>query len=233
MNSLHKELLEKIKKNAGNGSIHSGNDSYLSSGHQYYNVSVPIKRAIAREWVKEHKTIPTRDLLALLDSLFQGKSYEEKTLAGILLGYLPQQRKEIDPEQLNTWLNYLNGWAEVDTLCQSTFTAEEVVAKWEVWVRLLKKLAKSENPNKKRASLVLLTGSVSHSDSKNLVILSFELVDALKSEKSILITKAISWLLRSLIKYHKEAVQRYVSENEDTLPRIAVWETKRKLTLSL
>ena len=51
----------------------------------------------------------------------------------------------------------------------------------------------------------------------------------LKGDKDILITKAISWLLRDLIKHHREQVVYYLDKNSDNLPKIAIRETKNKL----
>lgn len=58
---------------------------------------------------------------------------------------------------------------------------------------------------------------------------AFENILTLCGEKDILITKAISWLLRSLIKHHKYAVQEFLDENHEQLPPIAVRETIQKL----
>jgi 3-methyladenine DNA glycosylase AlkD len=229
MNNFHEELLAELKKHAGKGTTHSANDSYLSSGHYYYSVSVPVKRKIALQWVKVHKNIEVAELLSLLQSLFRGESYEEKTMAGILLGYLPNQRKEINPELLDVWLANLVGWAEIDTLCQGTYSAKEILYQWETWKNLLIKFSKDTDISKRRAALVLLTGPVANSDNKTLEKLAFEVIDTLKAEKDILITKAISWLLRSLVKFHKTDVRIYVETNKDLLPKIAVRETMRKI----
>ena len=77
--------------------------------------------------------------------------------------------------------------------------------------------------------MVLLTGPVRNSEDKRLSELAFGNIDELKHEKNILITKAISWLLRDLIKHHREEVERYIEQNRATLPRIAVRETVNKL----
>jgi 3-methyladenine DNA glycosylase AlkD len=60
--------------------------------------------------------------------------------------------------------------------------------------------------------------------------MAIENIDRLKAEKEILITKAISWLLRSMVKHHRKLVEDYISEYNDTLPRIAVRETQVKLS---
>jgi 3-methyladenine DNA glycosylase AlkD len=54
-------------------------------------------------------------------------------------------------------------------------------------------------------------------------------VERLKGERAILITKAVSWLLRALVDRHHEAVAVYVDANASSLPAIAVRETRTKL----
>lgn len=59
--------------------------------------------------------------------------------------------------------------------------------------------------------------------------LAFKIIDKLKGENHPLVTKAIFWLLRDLIKNHRREVEKYLEENQATLPKIAIRETKRKL----
>jgi 3-methyladenine DNA glycosylase AlkD len=70
---------------------------------------------------------------------------------------------------------------------------------------------------------------VSQSANEEFADLAFTLINRLKHEKDILITKAISWLLRAMIKNHKSKVAAYLQKNYDKLPKIAARETKRKL----
>lgn len=229
MNKYHQEFLDEIKRKAGHGTKHSGNDNYLGSGHIYYSLSNPIRREIVKRWIKNHKDITLNEFTDLLDYLYNGESYEEKTTAGILLGYLPKLRKQLNPSLLDNWLDELVGWAEVDTTCQSNFTANEILINWDVWKPLITKLSKDKNINKRRASLVLLVGVVGQSNDKQLSDFAFSNINQLKSEKHILITKAISWLLRDLTKLHRLEVEDYLERNESSLPSIAVRETKQKL----
>jgi 3-methyladenine DNA glycosylase AlkD len=127
------------------------------------------------------------------------------------------------------WLNRLEGWAEVDSLCQSNFSAEEALTQWDEWQRLLTELASNDNVHKKRASLVLLTKPVRDSEDPRLAEMAFKNIDKLKQNGHILVTKAISWLLRDLIKHHRQKVETYLKDNENTLPRIAIRETRTKL----
>ena len=127
------------------------------------------------------------------------------------------------------WLDNAEGWAEVDSICQGNFTADEILYKWLDWEKLIRVFSNSKNIHKRRASLVLLTGPVRHSVDMRLSELAFDNIGKLKNESNILITKAVSWLLRDLIKNHKVEVEKYLKQNLNSLSRIAMRETTNKL----
>ena len=77
--------------------------------------------------------------------------------------------------------------------------------------------------------MVLLTKPVRESDDVRLADLAFSNIDKLKENREILVTKAISWLLRDLINNHRQRVEEYLKANQDTLPKIAIRETRMKL----
>jgi len=228
MNKHHKTLLADIEKQKGRGSEHSAKDSYMLSGHFYYDISVPVRRMVVKEWLKNNPKLTNKEMIALVDSLYHGKSHEEKSVASRLLANR-DLRATVSLKQLDEWLGELVGWAEIDGICQNTYTAEELLGKWKQWESFLRKLSKDKNINKRRASIVLLTGPITYSNDKRILALSFELIDKLKHEKPIIISKAISWLLRSGVKQHKKAIGEYVKKNSETLPKIAVRETVRKI----
>ena len=101
---------------------------------------------------------------------------------------------------------------------------------WNEWVRFIRKLSRDKNINKRRAALVFLTAPLRYSEDKRLAALGFEVIEKLKSERHIMITKAVSWLLRSMVRHHERAVATYIRENRHSLPAIAVRETTRKIT---
>jgi 3-methyladenine DNA glycosylase AlkD len=229
MHAHHRVLLAALEKHQRRRAHTQANDSYLSSGHHYYDVSVPVRRSLAKAWLKQNKGIADAEFSAVLESLYRGKSHEEKTLASLLLSYHHAGRRAVGPKQLNAWLDHLVGWAEIDSLCQSAFTADEILAAWNEWKRFIRALSRDKNINKRRAALVFLTGPVRYSSDVRLAALGFEIIEALKPEREIIITKAVSWLLRSMLQHHKRAVTAYIKENRDSLPAIAVRETTRKI----
>lgn len=232
---LHAEILKEFKKNKGKkGSSSWAADKYLGSPHQCFEVSVPVRRKIAREWSKKYTDISYIDFVNVISSLAEGKSYDEKTMTGMLLVNFPEFRKKIAATTaglnlIDSWLNHFVGWAEVDSFCQNTFKVDEVLPNWSAWEVLVRKLSKCRNINKRRAALVLLVGPAHYSNDRQILNLSFEIIDSLKHEKPILITKAISWLLRSAVDQHKKEVEGYLKSNLDSLPKIAIRETLIKI----
>ena len=230
MSPEHKTLLDQLQAASRPADSRFNPAAYLKSGATFINVAVPEQRRIAKAWLKTHEDWATPDVLRLVDELVQGVSHEEKTLGLHLLEGLGKGLRPFGPAEADRWLDHLVGWAEVDTLCQSTFGSEDLLADWPTWSGFVRRLARDPNINKRRAALVLLCRSARASPDARLRALAFEMVEALKSEREIIITKAVSWLLRSLSEQHPAEVSRYLDAEGPTLPAIAVRETRIKLT---
>lgn len=205
------------------------NDSYMGSGHPYLRVPVPKRRMVARAWSRTNPTPAVVDVVATVDSLFAGETHEEKTLAAILLDAHPAARSTVTITQIDAWLDQLHGWAEIDTLCQNVFTAAELTANWDEWREFLTTLSQDQSIEKRRAALVFLVGPVRYSAEPRLATLAFENINRLQHERGIMITKAVSWLLRCLTTHHPDQVGAYLVANESTLAKIALRETATKL----
>jgi len=232
MHKQHQIFLEEIKRIAKKNPKQSGHfdvAKYMGTKHFIYGLKSSQAREIAKKWARENKNISVRDFESFFNSLYQGESHDERTFGGKLLEYLPRLQKQINPSRIDKWLTGAQGWWEVDSLCQMCFGGNEMIERWGKWENIIKKLAKDKDVHKRRASLVLLTKPVRESDDTRLSNLAFENIDLLKQEKDILITKAVSWLLRSLIKYHREEVENYLNANGELLPKIAIRETRRKM----
>jgi len=229
MHSHHREILDAIISLSGKATQHTFSDSYLGNDHPRYPISAPVLRTIAKEWMRDHKEMTAQTFAALLNSLVQGKSSTEKCMAGILLDYSTSPQRKFDPALFDRWLDHLVGWAEVDAVCTGNYTITEIPLQWKKWKPLLIRFSRSKNIQKRRASIVLLCSPLRKPGNEALVEVGFENIDRLKSEKEILITKAISWVLRSMDKNYRKLLTEYLKANADTLPKIAVRETMTKL----
>jgi len=224
----YQEILAKLKANRGEPNKHFSLN-YDGNNDPSLHISSPARRELAKEFAKSHKDLTLGELVVVLGLLYRGKYSTEKSFASKLLHFYPRLRKQLNPRLVDVWLDSLKGWCQVDSICQSVFSAEELQENWQSWKALISELAKDKNINKRRASLVLLTRPVRHSENKEFARLGFSVIDLLKAEKEILITKAISWLLRDMVKLHREDVISYLKENKASLPKVAVRETRRKL----
>jgi 3-methyladenine DNA glycosylase AlkD len=227
VNRNHQEIVMLFRNRSGSfKSKH--NNSYIGSSKFSYHLGSSVSRKLIKDWLKT-KTLTTNEYKTLLVSLSKGESYNEISAIGKLLEYRPKLRKDLDPKIFDSLLERAEGWAEVDSICYGNFTPEEMLSNWNSWKSIIKKFSEDKNVHKRRASLVLLTKAVRNSDDKRLSKLAFENIGELKGEKDILITKAISWLLRDLIKNHRSEVEKYLMENFESLPKIAIRETTNKL----
>ena len=229
MNKHTRWITGELEKHSRDGTGYWSNDSYMSSGHSYYDVSVPDCRRICTAWLANNPDLSFSDFTKTLDELYRGKSYEERSMAGRLLGYHSSFRHQVSFTQLETWLGQLVGWGEVDSTCQSTWTPGELLADWVGWKQFLLRLSQDENINVRRASLVLLTNPVSTSDDERIRDLCFTLIGDLQGERDILITKAVSWLLRCMVTHHSQVVTDYLDQHSQTLSAIALRETRNKI----
>jgi 3-methyladenine DNA glycosylase AlkD len=225
MNKHHQILLDHLE-NKANGK--KDGSSYMGTEKIKYDIRVPEVRKIVKQFSKKHDLSP-KEFKELLISLSQGNIHQEFWIIGDLLKFYKNLRPQLDLSVISQILNKTQGWGEVDTVCYNTFTYQNLLNNWGQWHQFLVTLRNSDNIHQRRASLVLLTAPVRYSDDPKLSKLAFKNIEQLKKEDHKLITKAVSWLLRELIKQHRQEVKKYLKENKNSLPAIAVRETTNKL----
>ena len=187
-------------------------------------------RDYAQSLVTTHKhELTLETVVPLFDALYAGESIEETIIAGLMLARLPAIRQTLPLATFGVWLGQLAGWIEVDSTCQSTFTAKDLYARWDEWAAFLRALNRDENMAKRRASLVLLNRTVRESDDQRGIGLALELAASLAPERDKLITKAVSWTLREAAKLHSTAVGAFIDTHADTLHVSLVREVRTKL----
>lgn len=201
---------------------------YSGSSRVHYGLSNPTMRTFVKAWSQSHADLTYDQWQATLADLYHGQSIEEVSLAGFLLGQYRDFRQALPLTVLDEWLGQLVGWREIDTTCQSNYTADDLLNAWEAWEPFLNALAQRHTIAHRRASLVLLVKPVRDSSDERLITCALANVNCLQHETDKLITKAISWLLREAIKRHRHIVAEYVACHADDLPAIAVREFYKK-----
>ena len=230
MNPHHQSILRQFQQTESGRGQTTQRPEHLGSSRKWYGLKNDQRHRIMLDFCDAQKDLSFDDWLALIDSLYRGDSYEERCAPQTLFRKFPRYRRQLPLAQLDAWLSCLDGWAEIDSTCQTVFSDQDLLADWVGWSALLAALSDDANVNKRRAALVLLTAPITQSADARILELSLRLIDRLKVEKEPLITKAISWLLRKGIKQHREAISAYLAANAATLPAIALRETRKKLS---
>ena len=229
MNPHHQLILQRFQSAEPGRGQTGQRPEHLGTSRKWYGLKNEQRRAIMLDFIAAHKDISDEDWLSLIDALYHGDSYEERCAPQTLFRKFSRFRRQLPLTELDAWLGCLDGWAEVDSTCQTVFTDEDLLGDWDGWSALLDSLASDPNVNKRRAALVLLTAPITKSADPRILELSLRLIDRVKGEKDLRITKAISWLLRKGIKQHRTAIAAYVETNAPALTAIAVRETRKKL----
>lgn len=225
------QLIKLLEKNQDHQLFTQSFDlnNYLGTSKKLLWIKVPIKTKIARAWNKQNNNIAVEEFQAILDHLFLSDVHDHYILGCKLIETNNRIKSQLNLEKIEEWLSLATGWAEVDAFCQATSSAQLFLHHWTIWSNNLIKFSQSNNFSLKRGSLVMLIKPVKQSDDVRFAQLALNNVDRLKSENSILITKAISWLLREMLKNHHDLIEKYLQSNHKRLPKIAVREVKSKM----
>ena len=225
-NKYHLALIKIFEENQAVADNNAWVAHYVGTDKKLYQIDTATRKKIIKDYLKSVN--PTfSEFKDLLLSLANGSSFEELSSMGTVLELYPKYRHDLSPKIVDKLFDHVCGWAEVDITC--TFSADDMLANWPEWEKLLTDFNVDANIHKRRASLVLLTLPLRHSPDQKFVDLAFANVEILKSETDILITKAVSWVLRTMIIFHPDIVRDYLEKNKDTLPKIAIRETSTKL----
>lgn len=202
---------------------------YLGTQKKFLNIKSSERDNIVREFKRKSENLTEAEVIQIFNELLADDVFEHFSFVGKFLTISRRVRTAVSLATLEEWLKITTGWAECDVLCQSLYDDKEVLTKWTEFKKAIVKFRASSNIQLRRAALVLQTKPNRSSNDPKLRRLAFETIEVLKSEKETLITKAISWLLRSLSRQNPAEVSRYLEANQSTLPKIAYRETMKKI----
>lgn len=196
-----------------------------------YGLRVPQLRDIARAWGRAHQQIAHDDLVALVDSLWNGESREERMLFTYLLEHYKHLVPDLTRAQFERWRRGLDNWEMTDGL--GWVMALWLLADPDTRLDYLGDLIADEDVWSRRLALVATTPINRGHTGFTIPDLTLELVDRVKEERHPMITKAVSWALREMIKTHPDRVAAYLEENREVLAAHVVREVNNKLRTGL
>ncbi len=196
-----------------------------------HGVHVPHLRQAVRAWQQAHRQVSQAEVLALVEALWDGESWEERALALMLLGRYHRWIPALTWAHFDRWRRGLDNWGLTDGLADilgdwlvsdalsRTSHLWALIADADVWSRRLALVA-TVHPNREK-------GDPAFAD------LTFALLERVKGERDPMITKAVSWALREMIKHHPDRVAAYVQENRRVLVGHVLREVNNKLHTGL
>ena len=203
----------------------------VPTGLKVYGLRVPQLRDIARAWGRAHQQVARDDLVALVDSLWNGESREERMLFTYLLEHYKHLVPDLTRAHFERWRQSLDNWEMTDGLGW-------VLALWlledpDTRLDYLGELIADEDVWSRRLALVATTPINRGHTGFTIPDLTLELVDRVKEERHPMITKAVSWALREMTKTHLDRVAAYLEENCEVLAAHVVREVNNKLRTGL
>jgi 3-methyladenine DNA glycosylase AlkD len=225
-----KSLLDQIKRHA-DPQHQAGMRTTAPTELKVYGVRVPHLRKIARAWQRAHKQTAREDLVALVEALWDGESREERMLAIHLLEYYRHWVPELTRAHFERWRGGLDNWEIADGLGWTL--AFWLLGDPDTRLDPLWALITDEDVWSRRVALVATIPINRGGTGFTIPDLTLQLVDRVKEERHPMITKAVSWVLREMIKHHREQVVAYLEENRDVLANHVVREVDNKLRTGL
>ena len=217
---------------------------YFKEGEEakVHGVKVVEVSKIAKTTFEQIKDFPKQTIFEMCEDLWKSGYFEEAVIA---CKWSESQHKKYEPADFvvfERWLgNYVNNWADCDTLCNHTVGL--FLTKYPDDVAKLKEWAKSSNRWLRRGSAVSLIIPAR----KGLFLKEIlEIAEILLIDKDDLVQKGYGWMLKAASmsesyiketeekkKEHLDAVFHFVMKNKVIMPRTALRYAIEKMPADL
>jgi 3-methyladenine DNA glycosylase AlkD len=198
---------------------------YLKSPFDFYGVSVPRIRRIAKEFRAGNREISKGALWGLCRTLWAGNFHEERALAIFILDEYHALLDYSDMPLLEGMLRESVNWDQVDEI--SVHLVGAVLERDQRALEYLQKWRRDESFWMRRASL--LSQLLLFRRGKGDRALFYSLAREMMEEKEFFIRKAIGWVLREIARNDPEEVFRFVAENKPRMSGVTLREATRRL----
>ena len=210
----------------------AGTSGVLQTQLKVYGVRMPHLQEIARDWQRDHEEVSDDDLLGVVEVLWDGESQEERVLAVELLVRYRRRIPGLAWDHFDRWRRKVDNWGLGDGL------GTKVMAPWllaDPAARLghLEDLIADEDVWSRRLALVATVPINRGHTELTIPDLTLRLVEQVAEEQHPMITKAVSWALRGMVKTHPDRVAAYLEDRQDVLAAHVVREVRNKLRTGL
>lgn len=214
-----KKLRQTLKECADNKTLESSS-RFFKEGEKalVYGVKMAEVGKIGKEFFNQIKEISKQEIFELCEELWKSKYLEEAVIACIWSESLHKKYEPSDFPIFEHWVkNYVNNWADCDTLCNHTIGTFMMM--YPEYINELKKWAESSNRWVKRASAVTLIIPAR----KGMFLKDIlEIADILLFDKDDMVQKGYGWMLKAASEANQKEVFDYVVSKKAVMPRTAL-----------
>ena len=201
---------------------------YFATSMDCIGVTVPDLRKLSRKISTELKERSREDCLGFVRDMLASNGMEARQLAYLVLSGHPATMAGLSVAELEELGSGNDNWGSVDAfaglvtgvLWQQGRLRDGTIHRWArspiVWWRRTAVVS---------AVPLNLRSCGGRGDKRR----TLEVVDLAKTDQHPMVTKAVSWALRSLVIWDPEAVRRYLKENETVLVALVKREVRNKL----
>ena len=233
---MNNNILPQIRQtlaNSANATTAAASGHFFKEGEaaKVYGVKTAEVRKIAKAGLLQIKDFTKQSIFELCEEMWKSGYFEEMVIACVWSESLRKQYEPADFTVFERWLsNYVNNWADCDTLCNHTIG--EFLMMYPGNVSKLKVWAKSPNRWLRRGSAVSLIIPARKGLFLNDII---EIAELLLLDKDDLVQKGYGWMLKAASmsetfvkgddqtkKKHLETVFNFVVKNKLVMPRTAL-----------
>lgn len=219
--------------NCADEQVRESSNRFYKEGEKalVYGVKTGEVGKIGKTFYSRIKDCPKQEVFAVCEELWKSQYLEEAIVACQFSEALHKKYEPDDFRIFERWVkNYVNNWADCDTLC--THTIGTFVMMYPGYVNELKKWAKSDGRWMKRAAAVTLIIPAR----KGMFLPDIlEIAKTLLLDKDDLVQKGYGWMLKAasmsetfvkgedeMKKEHLAAVFDFVIGNKAVMPRTAL-----------
>ncbi|MDR0306862.1 MAG: DNA alkylation repair protein [Chitinispirillales bacterium] len=212
--------IRQVLQNCVDEKILKSSSRFFKEGERALVHGVGMKEVgrIGKEFYTQIQDNPKREIFDICEELWKSKYLEEAVIACIFSESLHKKYEPSDFKVFEHWVKeYVNNWADCDTLCNHTIGT--FVTVHPEYVSELKDWAKSPDRWVRRASAASLIIPAR----KGMFLKDiFEIADILLLDKDDMVQKGYGWMLKAAGEAYQKKVFDYVMSKKKVMPRTAL-----------
>lgn len=216
----------EVHANAGRIAVLSG--GYAPSASRYLGASVPDLRREVRQFSRELRCVPPREILAVALALVKRRTVEGRQAGYEILARRADAMARLTPALVERLGRGNDNWASVDGF--ATFVAGRAWREGRLSDRDAVRWARSPDRWWRRTALAAtvalnVAARGGHGDARRTLLVCRHFA----KETDPMLAKALSWALRALVPHDPAAVRAFLASHHDGLPALVRREVTTKL----